>query len=272
MGKLDNKVAVITGSGRGIGRATAVLFAKEGASVVINDIDSDAAEEAVKEIEAIAPGKVTSYVGDITKVENAEKLMEKAVEKFGKIDILVNNAGITRDAMVHKMTDTQWNLVMDVTLTATFNCIKAASKYMLKEENKKVPKETGSLGKVINVSSLSGVLGNVGQFNYSTAKAGLIGLTKSLAREWAPYRINVNGVAYGMVETRLTGEKEAGVIVMGEAVGIPKRMRDMAVAMHPWKRVATPEEAAKPILFLASADSDIVNGDIIFCAGGGNVT
>lgn len=266
MGKLDGKVAVITGSGRGIGKATAAIMLKEGAKVMINDIDKNAIDEATKELDAISKGNVGGVVGDITKMADAQKLMDETVAKFGKIDILVNNAGITRDAMVNKMTDAQWELVHAITLRATFNCTKAASKYMLKEENKKVPPTTGSLGKIVNVSSLSGILGNVGQFNYSTAKAGLIGFTKALAREWASYRINVNAVAYGVIETRLTAVKKEG-----EEIGLPKAMRDMMVAVHPWKRVGTPEEAARAIVFLASPDSDVVNGYFIACAGGGNV-
>jgi len=257
MGKLDGKVAVITGSGRGIGKGTAMLFAQEGASVVINDVDPVPAEEAVKEIQAKG-GKAAACVADITKPEQAQKLMDTAVEKFGKLDILVNNAGITRDALIHKMTDAQWNICMDICLTGTFNCIRAASKYMVKE---------GHNGRIINISSVAGLMGNIGQINYSSAKAGLIGMTKTVAKEWQRFGITCNAVAYGMVDTRLTKEKEMGDEVGGEKVGIPKKVRD-TMMQQVSDAVMEPEDAAKPVLFLASDDAKFITGNVLNVSAG----
>jgi len=257
MGKLDGKVAVITGSGRGIGRATAVLFAQEGASVVVNDIDPVPAEEAVKEIEAEG-GKAVACVANITKADEAQRLMDTAVEKFGKLDILVNNAGITRDAMIHKITDAQWDIVVDICLRGAFNCIRAASKYMMQE---------GHNGTIINTSSAVGLMGNIGQINYASAKAGLIGMTKTVAREWARFGINCNAVAWGVVDTRLTKEKETGEEVAGEKVGIPKKIRDQFVAQM-GGQILQPEDAAKVVLFLASDDARFITGDILNVSGG----
>lgn len=257
MGKLDGKVAVITGSGRGIGEAMAKLFSQEGASVIVNDIDAAPAEEVVKEIQA-KDGKAVTCVADITKAEEAQKLMDTAVEKFGKLDILVNNAGIIRDAMIHKMTDAQWDVCLDISLRGAFNCTRAASKYMMKE---------GHNGRVINISSVSGLMGNIGQINYSSAKAGIIGMTKTVAKEWARYGITCNAVAYGVVDTRLSREKETAEEVMGERVGIPKKIRDKFVEQAAGK-VMKPEDAAKPVLFLASEDAAFITGNVLNVSAG----
>ena len=257
MGRLDSKVAVITGSGRGIGKAIALLFAQEGASVVINDIDPVPAEEAVKEVEAKG-GRAAACVADITKPEHAQKLIDTAVEKFGKLDILVNNAGITRDAMIHKITDAQWNICIDICLRGTFNCIRSASKYIMKE---------GHNGRIINISSVAGLMGNVGQINYSSAKAGIIGLTKTVAKEWQRFGITCNAVAYGIVDSRLTREKEMGEEVAGENVGIPKKVRD-GMIQQAGGAVMQPEDAAKPILFLASDDAKFITGTVVNVSAG----
>ena len=257
MGKLDGKVAVVTGSGRGIGRAIAMLFAQEGASVVVNDIDPVPAGETVKDIEAKG-GKATACVADITKADEAQKLIDTAAEKFGKLDVLVNNAGITRDAMIHRITDAQWDLVLDISLRGAFNCIRAASKYMMKE---------GHNGTIINTSSAVGLMGNIGQINYASAKAGLIGMTKTVAKEWARFGINCNAIAYGIVDTRLTREKEAGEEVAGEKLGIPKKVRDGFVEQMGGK-ILDPEDAAKVVLFLASDDARFITGDVLNVSGG----
>jgi 3-oxoacyl-[acyl-carrier protein] reductase len=256
MGKLDGKVAVITGAARGIGKADALLFAKEGAAVLVSDIDEAPLMELVKEIQA-AGGKADGCAGDVRKGEDCQKVMDKAVEKFGKIDILVNNAGLTRDALISRMTDAQWDICVDISLKGTFNCIRAASKYIMK---------TGHNGKIVNVASIAGLMGNVGQINYSAAKSGLIGLTKTVAREWGRFGITCNVVAYGFVDTRLTREKETQQEeVAGEAVGIPKKIRDMMLLQA---KPMTPEDAAKPVLFLASDDAAFITGQVLNVSAG----
>jgi len=256
MGRLDGKVAVITGAARGIGRADALLFAKEGAAVLVSDIDEAPLMEVVKEIQA-AGGKADGCAGDVTKLEDCQKVMDKAAEKFGKIDILVNNAGLTRDALINRMTDAQWDICVDISLKGTFNCIRAASKYVMK---------TGHNGRIVNVASVAGLMGNIGQINYSAAKSGLIGLTKTVAREWGRYGITCNVIAYGFVDTRLTREKETQQVeVAGESVGIPKKIRDMMLLQV---KPMTPEDAAKPVLFLASDDAAFITGQVLNVSSG----
>ncbi|MEW6034260.1 MAG: SDR family NAD(P)-dependent oxidoreductase [Chloroflexota bacterium] len=257
MGKLDGKVAVITGSGRGIGKAEALLFASEGASVVVNDIDPVPAAETVKEIEARG-GRAIAIAADITRAEEAQKLMDGAVEKFGKLDILVNNAGLIRDNLIARMTDQQWDIVININLKGTFNCIRAAARHMMKQ---------GHNGRVVNTSSVAGMFGNIGQINYSAAKAGIIGLTKTVAKEWQRYGITCNAIAFGLVDTRLTREKEAAEEVAGEKVGIPKKIRDKMLE-DAAGQVMTPEDAAKPALFLASDDARFITGQTLNVSAG----
>ena len=252
MGKLDGKVAVVTGSGRGIGRAIVMLLAEEGACVTVNDIDEEPASQTAKEIEE-AGGKATWCVADITKAEEAQKLVDTAVEKFGRLNILVNNAGIIRDSAIHRMTDSQWDVCLDINLKGIFNCIRAASEQMRK---------VGGGGRIINITSVAGLMGNPGQINYSAAKAGVLGITKAVAKEWARFDVTCNAVAYGFVDTRMTKEKEEAEVVMGEKVGIPKASRDVFLAKYEG-RVLSPEEAARPVLFLASEDAAFVSGNVI---------
>ena len=257
MGKLDGKVAVITGSARGIGKADALLFAKEGAAVLVSDVDEAPLLEVVDEIRT-AGGKAAACAGDVTRSDDCQKMMDTAAEKFGNLDILVNNAGLTRDAVVHKMTDEQWDLCININLKGAFNCIRAASQYMRKE---------GHNGRIINVTSVAGLMGNVGQINYSAAKAGLIGLTKTMAKEWARFGITCNAIAYGFVDTRLTRVRdEQTEIVAGEVVGLPKTSRD--VFLQQIDRPMEPEDAAKPVLFLASDDAAFITGQVINMSAG----
>lgn len=257
MGKLDGKVAVITGSARGIGKADALLFAKEGASVVISDVDRDPLIETAKEIEE-AGGKVAWCIADVTKPEDTDKLMNTAVDKFGDLNILVNNAGLSRDALIHRMTDAQWDMCMDITLKGTFNCIRSASKYFMKE---------GHGGKIVNIASVVGLMGNIGQLNYTTAKAGIVGLTKTVAKEWARFGVSCNAIAYGFVHTRFTAEKEIGETVAGERMGIPKRIRD-GMLQEIGGKAMTPDDAAKSVLFMASVDSDFITGHVLNVSAG----
>lgn len=257
MGKLDGKVAVITGSGRGIGRAIAILFATEGAAVVVNDIDEPPAQDTVAEIQSLG-GQAVACVADITKPEEAQKLIDTAGENFGKLDILVNNAGITRDALINRMTDAQWYTCININLNGTFNCIRAASRHMMKREHN---------GRIINVASVVGLMGNIGQINYTAAKAGVIGLTKTVAKEWARFGVTCNAVAYGFVDTRLTRDKETGDEVLGEKIGMPKRAREMMLEQIGGKAI-TPEDAAKPVLFLASEDAAFITGQVLNISAG----
>ncbi|MDF2956206.1 3-oxoacyl-ACP reductase FabG [Candidatus Alkanophaga liquidiphilum] len=262
---IDGKVAVVTGAGRGIGKMDALLLAREGAKVCVSDIDADVAEAVAKEINDMG-GEAMAYACDVTKFDQVKDMMKAVADKWGdRIQILVNNAGLTMDSLAHKMTDEEWDRVVNINLKGPFNCVRAIAPYMLKDEYKG---STTSCGKIVNVSSIAGAMGNIGQLNYSSAKAGLFGFTKTLAREWARYKINVNCVVYGAVATRLTDEKEKGVTVEGRPIGIPKKLRDMMAAQIPWGRFATPEEAARPVVFLCSDDAEYITGAILFVTGG----
>jgi 3-oxoacyl-[acyl-carrier protein] reductase len=268
MGVLDGKAAIVTGSARGIGRATAELLAEQGARVLINDLDEDVAEQAASEIS----GDTTVFGGDLTKEGVPDQLIQKAADEFGQIDIIVNNAGYTRDGVAHKMTDDQFQAMLDIHTVVPFRILRAAAPHL--REPAKTEKEEGRevFRKVVNVSSISGTMGNAGQVNYSAAKAGVVGLTKTLAKEWGQFKINVNAVAFGFVETRLTAAKESGNVMTkdGEEIqlGIPEQMRAMAAMIIPLGRPASPEEAAGPVFFLCSPWADYVHGQVLNVTGG----
>jgi 3-oxoacyl-[acyl-carrier protein] reductase len=268
MGVLDGKAAIVTGSARGIGRATAELLAEQGARVLINDLDSDVAEQAASEIS----GETAVFGGDLTKDGVPDQLIQKAVDEFGQIDIIVNNAGYTRDAVAHKMTDDEFQAMLDIHTVVPFRILRAAAPHL--REPAKQEKEEGRevFRKIVNVSSISGTMGNAGQVNYSAAKAGVVGLTKTLAKEWGQFKINVNAVAFGFVETRLTAAKESGNVMTkdGEEIqlGIPEQMRAMAAMIIPIGRPASPEEAAGPVFFLCSPWSNYVHGQVLNVTGG----
>jgi 3-oxoacyl-[acyl-carrier protein] reductase len=270
MGLLDGKTAIITGSARGIGRATAELFASEGAQVTINDIDGDIAEQSAGEI----AGETVAVSGDLTKPGACDDVVQKTVDAFGKVDILVNNAGYTWDGAAHKMSDEQFQAMLDIHTVVPFRMVRAVAPHM--REPAKAERDAGQevFRKVINITSISGTMGNAGQVNYSSGKAGVTGLTKTLAKEWGQFKINVNAVAFGFVETRLTQAKEKGeTIEAGEggpevAIGIPEQMRNMAAMIIPLQRAAQPEEAAAPVLFLASPMSNYVHGQVLNVTGG----
>lgn len=268
---LKDRVAIVTGSGRGIGRAIASLFAREGAKVVVTDIDPKPAEEAAAEIKA-AGGVSVAYPGDVTNPAFADGIVKKAVQTWGGLHILVNNAGYTWDAVIHKMTDDQWEAMLKVHLTGPFRLIRAAAPFF--RDAAKEEKAAGKIinRKIINISSTSGTRGNAGQANYSSAKAGIVGLSRTLAKEWGPMNIQVNAVAYGWIDTRLTREKEKGEAIEREgkqvAIGIPDAMRKAMTMVVPMGRPGTPEEAAGPVLFLASPLSDYVSGQCVEVTGG----
>jgi 3-oxoacyl-[acyl-carrier protein] reductase len=268
MGLLDGKAAIVTGSARGIGRATAELFVAEGAKVLINDIDGDVAEQAAGEID----GETAVFAGDLTKPDVPDELVAKAIESFGQVDILVNNAGYTWDGVVHKMTDEQFQAMLDIHTIVPFRVIRALAPHWREAAKQELGEGVEVFRKIVNVTSISGTMGNAGQVNYSAAKAGVVGLTKTLAKEWGSFKINVNAVAFGFIETRLTQAKEKGeeIEVGGEKVelGIPEQTRSMAAMIIPLGRAAQPEEAAKPVLFLCSELSNYVHGQVLNVTGG----
>jgi 3-oxoacyl-[acyl-carrier protein] reductase len=269
MGLLDGKAAIVTGSARGIGRATAELFVSEGAKVLINDIDGDIAEQAAGEID----GETAVFAGDLTEPGVPDDLVAKAVESFGALDIVVNNAGYTWDGVVHRMTDEQFQAMLDIHTIVPFRMTRAIAPHWREAAKAEQAEGKEVFRKIINVSSISGTMGNAGQVNYSAAKAGVVGFTKTLAKEWGQFKINCNAVAFGFIETRLTQAKEKGESMetaTGEKVelGIPEQMRAMASMLIPLGRPAQPEEAAAPVLFLASSLSNYVHGQVLNVTGG----
>ena len=268
MGLLDGKAAIVTGSARGIGRATAELFVREGAKVLINDIDGDVAEQAAGEIE----GETAVFAGDLTQPDVPDQLVAKAHEAFGAVDIIVNNAGYTWDAVVHRMTDEQFQAMLDIHTIVPFRVTRALAPHWRDAAKAEQAGGKEVFRKIVNVTSISGTMGNAGQVNYSAAKAGVVGFTKTLAKEWGGFKINCNAVAFGFIETRLTQAKEKGeeIEVGGEKVelGIPEQMRAMATMVIPLGRPAQPEEAAAPVLFLSSHLSNYVHGQVLNVTGG----
>ena len=268
MAVLEGKAAIVTGSARGIGRATAELLAEHGARVLISDVDADLAEQVAAEI----PGDTAVWGGDLTREGAAEALVKAAGDAFGQIDIVVNNAGYTWDGMAHKMSDEQFRAMLEIHTVVPFKVLRAAAPYL--RDAGKADRDAGRevFRKVVNVTSISGTQGNLGQVNYSTAKAGLVGLTKTLAREWGAFKVNVNAVAFGFVETRLTAPSDSGeTIERGDneiKLGIPQAMRDLVTTIIPLGRAATPEDAAGPIFFLCTPWSNFVHGQVITASGG----
>jgi 3-oxoacyl-[acyl-carrier protein] reductase len=268
MGLLDGKSAIVTGSARGIGRATAELFVSEGAKVLINDIDGDVAEQAASEIQ----GETATFSGDLTEEGVPDSMVEKAIDSFGQVDIVVNNAGYTWDGVVHRMTDEQFQAMLDIHTIVPFRVTRALAPSW--REAAKAERDRGEevFRKIINITSISGTMGNAGQANYSAAKAGVTGLTKTIAKEWGQFKINCNAVAFGFVETRLTQAKEKGekLETHGKEVdlGIPEQMRAMASMTIPLGRPAQPEEAAGPVLFLCSEHANYVHGQVLNVTGG----
>jgi 3-oxoacyl-[acyl-carrier protein] reductase len=269
MGLLDGKAAIITGSARGIGRATAELFTREGAKVLINDIDGDVAEQAAGEID----GETAVFAGDLTKPGVPEDLVKTATDEFGQVEAVVNNAGYTWDGVVHRMSDEQFQAMLDIHTVVPFRVIRALAPQWREAAKKERDEGQEVFRKIVNVTSISGTMGNAGQANYSAAKAGVTGLTKTIAKEWGQFKINCNAVAFGFVETRLTQAKEKGETLeapTGDQVelGIPEQLRAMASMTIPLGRPAKPEEAAGPVLFLCSGLSNYVHGQILNVTGG----
>lgn len=245
--KLEGKTAIVTGAGRhgkGIGRSIALVLAEEGADIVIADYVLEAAESVAREVLEIGR-RAVAVRADVANPQDAEAIVQKALDEFGKVDILVNNAGITRDALIPRMSEQDWDSVIDTNLKGTFNCTKAVIRPMLKQRS----------GKIVNVASVMGIIGNVGQANYSASKAGVIALTKTTAKELGARGINVNAVAPGFIQTAMTDE-------------LSNNIRENIAAMIPLNSLGTPEDVAKLVLFLCSEDARYITGQVINVDGG----
>jgi len=274
-GLLRDQVAIVTGSGQGIGEATAVLFAKEGAKVVVTDID-EKKSNSVKDKIIAEGGQAVSVPGDITDSSFPEKLIDATIKAFGKINVIINNAGFTWDGMLHKMTDKQWDTMLLVHNTAPFRIIRAAAPYMRDEAKKEMDRNgVAQPRSIVNVSSTSGLHGNIGQANYATAKMGILGLTKTVAKEFGMFGIRCNSIAFGLIETRLTQAKEQGQsIQVGDAkvaLGVPGGQREGREVFIPLRRTGQPSEAAASVLFLASPLSSYVTGHCLEVTGGAGI-
>jgi|WP_066786140.1 3-oxoacyl-[acyl-carrier protein] reductase len=272
MKKLEGKVAIVSGSGRGIGRAIAMKLASEGAKVVINDLDAAPAEQTLADIKA-AGGTAVACVGSVTADGFADRFVKTAIDNFGGLDIIINNAGYTWDNVVQKMTDEQWNAIIDVHLTAPFKILRAAAEFIRAASRKEAEAGQEVFRKVVNISSIAGTGGNAGQANYSAGKAGIIGLTKALSKEWGRYKVNVNAVAFGMIKTRLTEASAAGdasIDVEGHKikVGVNPDLLEMMERTIPLGRGGTPEEAAGSVYLLCIPESNYVSGQTLICGGG----
>ncbi len=264
-GRLQDRVALVTGSGRGIGRAIALKFAAEGARVVVNDLDEEPAADTVAAIVA-AGGQAVACVGSVAAHDFAGRFIDAGIESFGGLDIIVNNAGYTWDSVIQKMTDEQWDTILDLHLKAPFRILRAAQPYL-----KAHPSDHHR--KVVNTSSVAGLFGNAGQVNYAAAKAGIVGLTKTLAREWGRYRVNVNAVAYGLIDTRLTAASADGgatIDVEGRQlrVGVNPQLRESFARTIPLGRAGTAQEAAGAVYALCLPEMDYVSGQCLVCDGG----
>jgi len=268
--KLEGKVALITGSGRGIGRAIALKLASEGARIVINDLDADPAQETVAAIRA-AGGQAVACVGSVAAPDFADRFIGTAVSEFKGLDIIVNNAGYTWDSVIQKMTDEQWYAMIDCHLTAPFRILRAAQPVI--RALSKTEAEAGQrvVRKVVNISSVAGLFGNAGQTNYSAAKAGIVGMTQTLAKEWGRMNVTVNCVAFGLIKTRLTGTAGDGTEnIDGREikVGVNPGLLAMMEQAIPLGRGGTPEEAAGAVYLLCLPESDYVSGQTLMCSGG----
>jgi 3-oxoacyl-[acyl-carrier protein] reductase len=268
MSVLEGKVAIVTGSARGIGRATAELLCEHGAKVTINDLDGDLARQTADEI----AGETLAVAGDLTASEMPDRLVAAAIDRWDKIDILVNNAGYTLDAPIHKMSDEWFQRMLDIHSIVPFRMCRAVAPHMREPAKKEREEGREVFRKIVNVSSISGTMGNAAQANYASGKSAVVGLTKTLAKEWGQFKINVNAVAFGYIDTRLTQARsdENVAEIGGESVqlGIPVQLRQVVTMMIPLGRAGTPAEAAGGVFFLCSPWSNYVTGQVLNITGG----
>ena len=269
---LKEKTALVTGSGRGIGRAIAAKLAAAGARVMLNDIDAAALEDAAAEFRE--RGYDAAHVaGDLTGAAFPARLVRETLEAFGSIDIIVNNAGYSWDSVIQKTTDDQFQAMLDIHLVAPFRILRAASEYIRGAAKKEAAEGVRVMRKVVNITSIAGTDGNAGQISYSSAKAGVLGLTRTMAKEWGRYNVNVNAVGFGLIETRLVqplGAAGASMEMHGREIrlGVPPAMLDNIRSACPLGRLGTPDEAASAVLFFCSPLSDYVTGEALICGGG----
>jgi len=267
---LAGKTAIVTGGGRGIGRAIVKLFASVGANVLAADLDN----EALEEMQALVsrPDRVASIGGNLTDPSFPQQIVNAALEGFHSIDIIVNCAGFSWDSVIQKTSDEQFHAMLDIHVVAPFRLLRAASGYLRETAKKEIAEGQRVMRKVVNITSISGTDGNAGQAGYGAGKAGVIGLTKTLAKEWGRYNINVNAVGFGLIQTRMTQPlKREGKINMGGKdipIGVQPAMLESAVDQSPLGRIGTPEEAAGAVLFFCSSLSDFVTGEVLTCSGG----
>jgi 3-oxoacyl-[acyl-carrier protein] reductase len=270
--RLDGKTAIVTGAGRGIGRAIALKLAAEGAGVVVNDLDPGPAKETVDLIDQTM-GMAISVPGSVTELGFTDELIQAALDGFGGIDIIVNNAGYTWDSVIHKTSDEQWQAMLDIHLTAPFRLLRSAAPYLRETAKQEALEGRTVVRKVVNVSSISGTGGNIGQSGYAAGKAGVIGLTKTLAKEWGRSQVTVNAVAFGLIKTRLTETPAGGdaTIRIGDheiKVGIGAELLDAMESGIPLERAGTPEDAANAVFLFCTPESDYITGQVVVAGGG----
>jgi 3-oxoacyl-[acyl-carrier protein] reductase len=270
---LAKKSALVTGAGRGIGRAIAQILAASGAHVLLADIDESALEETRSGIAPADGARMAIFAGDLTSPGVPENLVKMLVREFGSVDIIVNNAGYTWDNVIQKTTDEQFQAMLDIHVVAPFRILRAAAPWIREKAKAEMEAGTPVIRKVVNVTSISGLDGNPGQAGYSSGKAAVVGLTKTLAKEWGRYNVTVNAVGFGLIDTRLTRPMEdaATSIAIGDRllrVGMQEQVRDQAARTIPLGRIGGPEDAAKAVFFFCSPLSDYVTGEVLVCGGG----
>lgn len=271
-GRLTGKVAIVSGAGRGIGRAIAIRLASEGAAVVVNDFDSAPAVETVAAIEATG-GRAIVCIGDVTGEDFGDRFVATALESFGGLDIIVNNAGYTRDGVIQNQSDEQFHSMLDVHVMAPFRILRAAAEHFRAAAKREAAEGREVIRKVVNISSMAGTCGNAGQVNYSSAKSALVGMTKTLSKEWGRFKVCVNCVAFGFIETRLTqiyNDSAPRIDIGATAIraGVPAATLEALKTMVPIGRAGTPQEAAGSVFLFCSPDSDYVSGEVLQVGGG----